>query len=109
MKRIIKYNYIDDNISLINNLLLELNDAKTKLLKNINLIGIYYQSEDGKKIMNNYLNKVILIDDYIQNVNRYLSYFKWLTGEYKYSQQIANNNMQADFKFDISNITNFGE
>ena len=49
MKRIIKYNYIDDNISLINNLLLELNDAKTKLLKNINLIGIYYQSEDHSK------------------------------------------------------------
>ena len=109
MKRVIKYNYMADNIAFINNMLLELKNTKNRLINNINLIEEYYQGEDGKKIMNTYLNKVTLIDKYIHNIDRYLSYFKWLIGEYRYNQQITNNKMLAEFKSDISNITNFGE
>ena len=109
MKRIIKYNYINDNISFINKLLSELDTAKTKLTKNVNLIENDYQGEDGKRIMNKYLNKIILIDEYINNVNKYLNYFKWLVGEYEHSQRTANNKMLTDFKIDIENITEFGE
>lgn len=89
MRRIIKYNYISDKASYIMAKMDELIEEREKLIKNINDIKLYYQGQASSVIIAKYLERVKIIDGYIDNVSRYAKYFRWISSEYKESRTSA--------------------
>ncbi len=104
MERIIKYDYIDDKLTIMKKKIAELSDAKNKLNKDILLLENCFKGEDGELIKRIYLNKIVSIDKYMENVLNYLKYFEWLISSYKGTHYQAKLNLSSGLETQSNNI-----
>lgn len=101
MRRIIDTDKIDNaTISIIDKMNI-IKETKNELITSINSIPECYKGVDSELIKNKYLEDVNKLDIFINTVDSYTKYFKWLTNNYGDNL----NNTKKDFSV-ISNEIN---
>ncbi len=111
MRRIVKFNYIGEKVTHIKKMLVELEEAKSKLKSDIESVSDCFTGPDGSLIKNIYLSRLSSIDKYIENIKRYSEYYAWVSSSYKENyfhskSAMTMNKSNSNVYYDTSN---FGE
>ncbi len=114
MRRIINYGYIDNKVLYIKRRLIELNDIKDKLNKDILLLENSFKGQDGDLHRKKYISKISSIEKYIENIKKYIEYFDWLSSSYKDIQyrtkmQLSENLNVSNDSFEYEDFYDWGE
>ena len=83
MRRIINYDLISEKTKDLKFLTKKLLDEKDKILLDINKINDSYKGKDADLLITKYQEKVNYLNEYIENMNKYILFFEFLTGSYK--------------------------
>ena len=83
MRRLVRFNQMAEITRDIKELVESLKEQKSEIIKNINFISDYYQSNSGEVIKQKYLQKVNDLNLYIETLDRYINWFEKLSGVYK--------------------------
>ncbi len=81
----------------------DLEIAKQKLIKDISLISNFYKGEDATQIMEKYTNRVLQIDSVINNISRYATFMKKMSGGHSENFNTSKKNF-SDTLLTISEI-----